>query len=161
MSGSRENKSVAKWVEVGYSEAMQRVLLSGEFDHTLDAKGRVTLPARYREYFQHGAVLVRLHEDEPCIRVYHPDAWAEFDAKYIEPLNVFENPKDSWRTRKIYKNQDFVEPDRLGRVVLPSKRIKELGLSGKVKIIGNRTHLEIWDPETYEALEAEQGGGHA
>ncbi len=140
---------------------MQRILLSGEFDHTLDPKGRVTLPARYREYFQRGAVLVRFRDNEPCIRVYHPDSWAEFDAKYIEPLNVFENAADSWRTRTIYKNQDFVEPDRLGRVLVPSQRIKELGLSGKVKIIGNRTHLEIWDPETYARLEVEQGGGDA
>jgi MraZ protein len=137
---------------------MQRLLLSGEFDHTLDPKGRVTLPARYREYFQKGAVLVRLSQKEPCIRVYHPQAWEDFDAKYIEPLNVFENPADSWRTRRIYRNQDFVEPDRLGRVLLSSQRIKELGLSGKVKIIGNRTHLEIWDPDTYAALEAAEGG---
>jgi MraZ protein len=140
---------------------MQRILLSGEFDHTLDPKGRVTLPARYRDYFQHGAVLVRFQDNEPCIRVYHPDAWEEFDAKYIEPLNVFENSNDSWRTRRIYKNQDLVEPDRLGRVLVPSQRIKELGLSGKVKIIGNRTHLEIWNPETYAALEAAEGGGNA
>jgi len=146
---------------VVYSVAMERVLLSGEFDHTLDSKGRVTLPARYRDYFKDGAILVRLYADEPCLRVYHPKAWQEFDAKYIEPLNLFENRRHEWKSRLIYKNQDFVVPDRLGRVVLPSKRIKELNLSGKVKIIGNRTHLEIWDPETYEALEAEQGGQYA
>ena len=140
---------------------MQRILLSGSFDHTLDPKGRITLPARYRDYFQHGAVLVRLLDNEPCVRVYHPDSWREFDEKYIEPLNVFQNEADSWRTRGIYKNQDFVEPDRQGRVLLPSQRIKELGLSGKVKIIGNRTHLEIWDPDTLAALEQEKGGNDA
>lgn len=140
---------------------MQRILLSGEFDHTLDPKGRVTLPARYREYFQHGTVLVRLHDDEPCVRVYHPEAWDDFDTKYIEPLNGFESAGDIWRIRRIYKNQDFAVPDRLGRVLVPSQRIKELGLSGKVKIIGNRTHLEIWNPETYAELEAAEGGGDA
>lgn len=138
---------------------MQQLLLSGEYDHTLDPKGRVTIPARYREYFQYGAVLVRLREDEPCIRVYHPDAWKEFDAKYIEPLNVFESSTHSWQTRWIYKNQFSVEPDRLGRVLLPAQKIKELGLSGKVKIIGNRTHLEIWDPDTFAEMEAAERGG--
>lgn len=140
---------------------MQRILLAGEFDHTLDPKGRITLPARYREYFQHGAVLVRLQDNEPCVRVYHPDSWDEFDAKYIEPLNVFENEEDSWRARQIYESLDPVEPDRQGRVLIPSQRIKELGLAGKVKIIGNRTHLEIWNPETYAALKAKRGRGDA
>ncbi|MBN1319371.1 MAG: hypothetical protein JXA87_00885 [Thermoleophilia bacterium] len=139
---------------------MQQVLLSGEYDHTLDPKGRVTLPARYRDYFQHGAVLVRLLEDEPCIRVYHPDAWEEFDAKYIEPLDEFGSSADRWKTRLIYKTQVHVDPDRLGRVLVPAPRVKELGLSGKIKIIGNRTHLEIWDPETYDALEAAERGGN-
>ena len=139
---------------------MQQVLLSGEYDHTLDPKGRVTLPARYRDYFQHGAVLVRLFEDEPCIRVYHPEAWREFDAKYLEPLDEFGSPEDRWKTRLIYKTQVDVDPDRLGRVLVPAPRVKELGLSGKIKIIGNRTHLEIWDPETYEALEAAKRGGN-
>lgn len=132
-------------------------MLAGDFDHTLDPKGRITLPARYRDYFQRGAVLVRLQDNEPCVRVYHPEAWEEFDAKYIEPLNVFESEEDSWRARSIYESLDPVEPDRQGRVLIPSQRIKELGLSGKVKIIGNRTHLEIWNPETYAALKASRG----
>ena len=135
---------------------MARLLLSGEFDHALDGKGRVTLPARYREYFQEGAVLVRFQDREPCIRVYHPDEWAEFDGKYLEDLDVFGNQRDSWTMRAIYRNQDRVEPDRQGRVLLPPKRVQELGLSGKVKILGNRTHLEIWDPATLAALEQEE-----
>jgi MraZ protein len=140
---------------------MVGMYLSGEFDHTLDPKGRVTLPARYREYFQNGAILVRFPNREPCISVFHPAAWDEFDGKYLEALNVFENEADSWRARDIYKNQDFVEPDKQGRVLLPAKRIKELGLGGKVKIIGVRTHLEIWDPDTLAAMEAERQGGNA
>ena len=135
---------------------MARLLLSGEFDHALDGKGRVTLPARYREYFQEGAGLVRFQDREPCIRVYHPDEWAEFDGKYLEDLDVFGNQRDSWTMRAIYRNQDRVEPDRQGRVLLPPKRVQELGLSGKVKILGNRTHLEIWDPVTLAALEQEE-----
>ncbi|OFW61042.1 MAG: hypothetical protein A2133_04575 [Actinobacteria bacterium RBG_16_64_13] len=140
---------------------MQQILLSGEFDHALDPKGRVTLPARYRDHFEHGAVLVRFPDGEPCICVYHPDSWREFDAKYIEPLNVFESEADAWRAREIYTNQDHVEPDRQGRVLLSSQRIKELELVGKVKIIGNRDHLEIWNPDTLAARKAERRGGNA
>lgn len=140
---------------------MQRILLSGEFDHALDPKGRVTLPARYREYFDKGAVLVRFPGKEPCISVFHPDSWDEFDAKNIEPLDVFKSEADDWRAREIYMNQDFVEPDRQGRVLLPNNRIKELGLSAKVKIIGNRNRLEIWNPDTLAARRAERQGKNA
>lgn len=135
---------------------MQQVLLSGEFDHTLDAKGRVTLPARYREYFQHGAVLVLFPRKEPCISVFHPDSWKEFDAKNLEPLRAFEDEDDEWRIREIYANQDFADVDRQGRVLLPSARIRALDLSGKVKILGARTHLEIWDPDRLEQRKAER-----
>jgi MraZ protein len=137
---------------------MERALLSGEFDHTLDPKGRITLPARYREYFSRGAVLVRIPGEDPCVRVYHPDAWREFDEKYLEPLNVFESAADAWRVRNIYRNHDEVEPDRQGRVLIPQQRIKELGLSGRVKIVGNRTHLEIWNPTTLAELEEKRDG---
>lgn len=140
---------------------MQRVLLSGTFDHSLDPKGRVTLPARYRDYFRKGAVLVRLRPDEPCIRVYHPDAWEEYDDRFVAPLDTFNSESDTWRTRVLYMNQDFVEPDAQGRVLIPSKRIEELDLEGKVTIIGNRTHLEIWKPETLAALLREKAGVHA
>ena len=139
---------------------MEQLRLSGEFDHTLDPKGRVTLPARYRDYFSRGAVLVLIPDEEPCVRVYSPQGWDEYDAKWLEPLNVFGNKSESWKVREIYRNMDEVEPDRQGRVLLSAQRIKDLDLSGKVKIVGNRTHLEIWNPATYAEAQ-KQGRGNA
>ena len=137
---------------------MDEILLSGTFEHTLDPKGRVTLPARYREHFHGGAVLVRFPDGEPCVSVFHPHTWAKFDAKHIEPLDVFEKKADAWRARAIYMNQDVVEPDGQGRVLLSARQIKEVGLSGKVTIIGVRDHLEIWDPDTLaERLQQMEG----
>ena len=78
----------------------------------------------------------------------------------IKKFELPENEADSWRTRTIYRNQDTVEVDRQGRVLLPAKRIKELGLAGRVKILGNRTHLEIWNPTTLASLEEEKGAEH-
>lgn len=137
---------------------MAEIRLSGEFDHTLDVKGRVTLPARYRDYFSRGAVLVLMPGEEPCVRVYHPDEWTRYDRKWIDPLDVFENDDHKWRVREIYRNMDEVEPDRQGRVLLSAQRIKDLDLAGKVKIIGNRTHLEIWNPATYAEAKEQRSG---
>ncbi len=58
-------------------------------------------------------------------------------------------------------NQDTVEPDAQGRVLLSARQIKEVGLSGKVTIIGARDHLEIWDPDTLRAGTQEMGGPDA
>jgi MraZ protein len=138
---------------------MVGMFLSGEFDHALDPKGRVTLPARYRDYFRDGAILVRLPGQEPCLQVFHPEAWDAEDEKYLEGKDSFESADDRWLVRDIYRMQDFVEPDAQGRILLPDKRIKDLGLNGKVKIIGARNHLEIWDPDTLAAEEAKRRGG--
>jgi transcriptional regulator MraZ len=138
---------------------MVGMFLSGEFDHALDPKGRVTLPARYRDYFRDGAILVHLPGQEPCLSVFRPDVWDAEDGKYLEGKDSFESADDRWLVRDIYRMQDFIEPDAQGRILLPDKRIKELGLNGKVKIIGVRTHLEIWDPDTLAAEEEKRRGG--
>jgi MraZ protein len=143
---------------------MQSPLLSGEFEHALDPKGRVTLPARYRDYFSHGAVTVRLFQHEPCIRVYSPEEWGKYDQDYIASLDAFGNEDSIWQIREIYGNLDEVEPDRQGRILLSAQRIRELGLNGKVMIRGARTHLEIWDPDTYTELakvKAKERGSNA
>lgn len=130
---------------------MERPRLSGEFEYALDPKGRLTLPARFRDYFSRGAVTVHLLETESCIRIYTPEDWQEFDSRHLADLDEFGDEKATWKIRRIYGNLDEVEPDRQGRILLSAQRIKELGLNGKVMIRGARTHLEIWDPETYFA----------
>lgn len=144
--------------KVGYMS--RQILLSGSVDHTLDPKGRVTLPARYREYFRPTAVLVLLPDRQPCVSVFSREAWDAFDAKYLENLDVFDNPQHSWTVRDLYEKLDEVEPDCQGRVLIPAGRIKDLNLSGKVKIVGARTHLEIWNPDTYAEAKRNRGGGH-
>jgi len=140
---------------------MEGLKLSGEFDHAVDPKGRVTLPARYREYFADGAVLVRLPNREPCLSVFRKDTWDEYDAKYIEPLDTFGDEDADWLKREIYRKQTLEVPDKQGRVLLPAGLAKELGLSGKVRIIGVKTNLEIWNPDTLAAREAERQSTHA
>ena len=140
---------------------MDRLKLSGVFDHTVDPKGRVTLPARYRDYFADGATVVRLPEREPCLSVFHADSWDDFDARHLEPLDPFGSSEDDWTQRDIYQSMFEVEVDKQGRILLPQQLAKELNLSGAVKILGVKTHLEIWNPDTLAARQAERREKHA
>jgi MraZ protein len=136
----------------------RRQRLSGDFDHSLDDKGRLTLPRKYRERFEEAVYLVRLTEEEPSVRVYDEEGWAEFDQRYLDPLDEFGSEEDSWRIRGVYRNLYEVKPDKAGRILLPSRFVEELGLNRKVKIIGNRTHLEVWNPDTLSRLETQRSG---
>lgn len=117
----------------------------------MDGKGRVTLPARFRDWFEAGAYLARMPGKEPAVRVYTQEGWQDFEERNIERLDEFNQPEDRDLQRSIYANLAFVEPDKQNRVLVPSQFIEELGLSGKILIIGNRTHLELWDPDTYSS----------
>jgi MraZ protein len=149
------------WWEVGYCMDMNWQQLSGEFDHAVDPKGRITLPARYRDIFIEGAIMVLLSRGEECLSVFSPAAWNEYDEKRLGPLDTFNNPADDWTVRSTYRNQSFEVPDKQGRVMLPGSLAKRLELSGKVKILGVRDHLEIWNPDHLAAREAERQAEHA
>ena len=130
--------------------------LYGEFEHAVDPKGRITLPARYRDYFVEGAVMVLLPRGERCLSVFNQAAWDEYDEKHLAPLDPFNSSEDGWTVRDTYRYQTSEVPDKQGRVLLSGVLSEKLGLSGKVKIIGARTHLEIWNPEKLAACEAER-----
>ncbi|GAB4247430.1 MAG: division/cell wall cluster transcriptional repressor MraZ [Thermoleophilia bacterium] len=131
---------------------MRGPFITGQFDHTLDEKGRVTLPAKYRKLFEEHAYLVESTDGAECVAVYHPESWAEHDQTYIQPKNVFADPDESWEVRVIYGFIEDVVPDKQGRIMLPKMFVERLGLTDKVKIVGNRDHLELWNPDTFQRL---------
>jgi MraZ protein len=138
---------------------MDDLKLSGTFEHTLDPKGRVTLPATYRDYFRDGAVLVRFPGGEPCVNVFHPHAWDKYDEKHYGPLNVRENKAHEWEVRNVYRSMTEVPLDTAGRVLL-GRHIDAIGLPTKVTIIGAKDHLEVWDPETLAQRDAEMAASN-
>ena len=91
--------------------------------------------------------------------MFHPDAWEEFDRKYLESLNVFESEADAWRARDIYTNQDFVEPDAQGRVL--AARAPDQGTGPERQGEDHRRPHRIWrfwDPDTLTAERREETG---
>ena len=120
----------------------------GFYDHTLDDRGRVALPARYRHEFESGAVMTM--SPDGCVQVYTQSAFLE---KSEEGANDSSWSRNGRNKRRIFDAFSFdVELDRQGRILVPAKFRDSAGLEGPVVIAGVRECLEIWNPERWETI---------
>jgi len=129
----------------------------GQFDHTIDAKGRMAVPARFRGQLEKGAVISK--GMGTCLSVYTMQRWDEkstelVEGKTNEELRDFE--------RRIYPSASEVELDGQGRLVIPGRLRIFAGLESEVTVAGVRDHIEIWDRATwldYQAKLDQEGNG--
>ncbi|MGN0243440.1 MAG: division/cell wall cluster transcriptional repressor MraZ [Lachnospiraceae bacterium] len=119
----------------------------GEFNHTIDAKGRVTIPSKYREELS-GLLVVQQNVDGN-LAVYTEEAWNA----YVEKIKQLPNAKQNtrWLKRFLYSRADAAELDKQGRVNLSARAIEYAGLEKDVVIVGNGDTLEIWSAEAWNA----------
>ncbi len=113
----------------------------GDYQHTLDAKGRVSLPAKFRTAMPGGLVVVNGFDH--CLYVYPAEEYQRFVARLVSEEDF--DP----RTRKVRRfftaGAVDVELDSAGRVSLPPKLREYAGLTKDVAITGNGNRIEIWD----------------
>jgi MraZ protein len=128
----------------------------GEYEHTIDAKGRMAVPARFRAQMDRGAVISK--GMGTCLSVYTRDRWDEKSADLVEG-KTSEELRDF--ERRIYPSASEVELDAQGRMSIPAKLRAYAKLENEVTVAGVRDHFEIWDRATWQAyqekLEAEGG----
>ena len=130
-------------------------MLLGEYEHTIDGKNRLTLPARFRPAFADGVVVTR--GIDPCLAVYTRDGWDQFVASQMSGLDQFSREARQLR-RYLFSAGVEAELDRQGRVTLPAGLIKRVGLTRDVVVAGIGDSLEVWDRRAWEAqLEEVEG----
>ena len=118
----------------------------GQYQHSLDAKGRLILPAKFRTEFERGGHLSP--NTEGCIALWTP---GEFTRQSDEWLDQSRRGGALARQQLRYwaANSSDVEFDKQGRFALPLA-IREYGqLTGEVLIVGSLDHIELWNPATY------------
>lgn len=120
----------------------------GEYEHTLDDKGRLTLPARFREAFAGGCVVTRGMDG--CLVVYTREAWDRFVSVRLEGLDPFSREARQM-ARFLFAGAAEAEPDRQGRVMIPPVLVGHAKLDREVVVAGVRDHVEIWDRATWRA----------
>jgi len=114
----------------------------GEYEHTIDDKNRLTLPARFRDAFTGGCVVTR--EMDGCLSVYAPDGWERFVALRLEGLDPFTREARQMR-RFVFAGAVEATPDKQGRVMLPPALVAHGKLGREVVVAGVHDHVEIWN----------------
>ena len=123
----------------------------GEFQHSVDTKGRLAIPARFRSKIERGAVLTR--GVETCLYIYPLETWEqkarELDSAILDP-----------RQRRMVERRFFgmafeCELDGQGRIVVPARYRQYAGLNGEATVVGARDRFEIWSPAEWERYNEE------
>ncbi len=127
-------------------------MFRGRYEHTVDSKGRTSLPARFREVLSAtgDARLVITTSLDPCVVAYPMSEWLKFEER-LASLPKFD--QSVAMLRRIYVSGAVeCEPDKNGRVLVPSTLRKHAGLGREALWAGMGTHAELWSTDRFDAL---------
>lgn len=122
----------------------------GTFQHTLDSKGRLSVPAKYRE--EYGNVFfITISPYGKFLDMYSEDSWQAF----CDKINALPYAKQR-KMRPLFSKAAKCELDAQGRVLLNQILREYAGLTKNVSIIGSNDHAEIWDSERWSEVDMEE-----
>lgn len=126
-------------------------MLIGEYQHNIDAKGRLIMPAKFRQDLGYSFIVTRGLDG--CLFGYPLENWAKVEAK-LEQLPL--SKKDARKfTRFFYSAATEVEVDKQGRINLPQTLIDFAKIDKSCRVIGVSDRIEIWSSEVWEAFAAD------
>lgn len=114
----------------------------GQYQHNLDEKGRLMIPARFRELLPEGAFVTQGFDR--CLMVMTP-AYFEEVYRRINAMNLAD-PAVRMLRRQILANAFGVEVDKVGRILVPSILRQFAGLEGEAVVAGQGDYFEVWSP---------------
>lgn len=120
-------------------------MLLGEYSHNLDEKGRVSVPAKFRDDL--GASFIVTKGLDNCLFIYSKNEWNTFETKLKDlPLT---NPNARNFIRFFFSGATECELDKQGRINIPQNLRDYASLNKELLIIGVSTRVEIWDKEKW------------
>jgi MraZ protein len=130
------------------------LIFRGTFEHALDAKHRLTVPAKYRGALADGVVLAVSPEIEPgtprSMAIWTPEAYETYTQDVLSGLNPAA-PRARELSRVLFGNSHDVELDTANRVMIPAQLMAYAGLGKDVVVTGVGRYLEVWDRATHTA----------
>ncbi len=125
-------------------------MLLGEFKHNVDEKGRLAVPAKFRDLFSSGAIITRGLDH--CLFVFSLHEW-ETLAKKLISLPLAQSNSRAFARHMLAGAMD-VKVDVQGRILVPDYLREYAGLKKQVVVAGLYNRLEIWDEEKWEEYKA-------
>ena len=120
----------------------------GTFEHTLDAKNRLTVPARYRAALADGVVLAMPADRKPCIGIWQREEYERYSRSAIEGLPALSASRAELE-RFFYGSSHDADLDAAGRIMLPARFIEHASLHKDVLVVGAGERLELWGPQRW------------
>lgn len=121
-------------------------MLIGEFRHNLDQKGRVAIPAKFRNKMAEGCVVTRGVDN--CLAAYPLEVWEKM-AKKLARLPLSQKEARAF-SRFMLSGAMHLELDKQGRITLPDFLRQYASLRKKAVVVGLYDHLEIWDEKEWD-----------
>ncbi len=120
----------------------------GTYDHTLDAKNRLTVPARYRRELADGVVMGRTADQQPCVGIWLSDDYDRYTERALAEMPPI-SPERIELQRFLFGNSADGDLDAAGRLMLPAFLMEHAGLEREVVVVGVGDHLELWSRERW------------
>ena len=118
----------------------------GEYSHSIDAKGRLIIPAKFRELLGDSFVVTRGFDG--CLFVFDQEGWDKFESK-LQALPM-DKPEVRVLTRFFIAGAADAEVDKQGRILLPATLIKHAGIEKDTIVAGVGNRVEIWNKDRWE-----------
>ena len=122
-------------------------MLFGGYQHNIDKKGRVFIPAKLREELGSGFMICRGIYGKRCLCGYSAEEWDKLEQK----INQLPMSRGRSVKRYFFSNAVTVEPDKQGRILLPPHLREYAHLEKDVIVTGASDHAEIWDVERWQS----------
>ena len=126
-------------------------MFTGEYRHTVDEKGRLAVPARFRAQLDGGAVVARWLDE--CLAIFPKAAWDDLATK-VRGLPITDPAARNFQ-RYLFAGAFDVDLDRQGRVLVPQGLRQFAGLEGEAVVVGSLDHAEIWAPTRWDGYRKE------
>ena len=120
-------------------------MFMGEYNHTIDAKGRLIIPSRFRELLGEEFILTKGLDG--CLSIYPMDEWTAFEEK-LRALPLQDKGTRAF-TRFFVAGATYCELDKQGRILVPQTLREFAGLEKDVVLTGNLNRIEIWSKEKW------------
>jgi MraZ protein len=121
-------------------------MFTGEFEHSIDSKKRIFVPAKFREELGETFMVVRDIRAK-VLKMYSLEAWQE----YLAPIKAQERKLAEKALRYLHRNAAQLSPDSQGRIVIPASLLEYAEIDKEAVVVGCSDYCEIWSLENYRA----------